>query len=374
MVRQRDNVLFEKLYFFLLSSLKNFQASDPKFLDFLISQSKNKKYDFNENSNIPKEVKIPDLSLQQKNYENLLELLEGVRYLLYYFMPFEHPFNIEVLPNLDRVEPMSIGIQLEDPGLIPQEAEMHYPLVASLIQQILSSLSRTDIYFKIIKPISDQDKFVFFELGYIDKYYQDFSIPEFDLKSTSERELLDEIKDFFSTQIQFNIEEYETDGKLHYKLIFSNNLDLENLYELYVHTAEENTIIAKQLSEETPKLLIRKSIPLEQWQEKPFAVVDCVSNIGYLVNEYVRASIEADKFGGICVHFERIENGWRINCLERIDFDQLFAPLTDWKKRREIYARLSLDPDEFLKRRMIVIQKLKKEHEGNIKSEKSDEA
>lgn len=362
-VRPSDKALYKKLYLFLLSVFDKFRESNPTLLDSFFSQVQLNRHEFVENLEIPVPVKIPELNKQDKTHNNLLTLLEGVRYLIDYFMPFQNPPKIEMVPVYDRITPLSIELRVEDPGLLSRDAVLHYYIIASLIQEQISLLSKESIYFRVSKPIEDQTNYIFFELGYVDKYFQDFSVSEYDNEKTNERELLDEIKEFFSSQINFNIDEYTENDKLHYKLIFADNINLETLYELYIHTAEENTKIAKQLQKEIPDLLIRKWIPYEKWNDSPFAVIDCTSNFGFLIDEYVRASHEADKFGGICVHFEKIENGWRINCLDRIDFDQLFAPLTDWEKRHKIYAKLSNDPDEFLRRRMIVIAKLKQEHD-----------
>ena len=362
-VRKKDIKLVEKLYFLLLSIVGKYHEIDNKILEFLLTQIQLTKFEFVKDLDISKQAKIYDLQNQEKTYENLLSLLEGVRYLLYYFIPVQSPFKIDVIPASDRIQPMSLEIRIEDPGFLLNQAGIHFYIISSLIQEYLSMTSHENVYFRVLKPLEEQAQFVYFELGYVDKYYQDFSIFELNSDDTMERDLLDEIKQFYGSGVKMNTEENEIDGKLHYKFIFDNNQDLEHLYEITVHVLEETANIGKQILAETPGFLKRKWIPIENWSKPPFAVIECISNIGYIVDEHVRVSMESYKFGGICIHFERIENGWRINCLERVDFDQLFTRYTDWNKRSEIYAKLISDPEEFLKRRKDIIAKLNNDHD-----------
>jgi predicted urease superfamily metal-dependent hydrolase len=96
-------------------------------------------------------------------------------------------------------------------------------------------------------------------------------------------------------------------------------------------------------------------------------VIDCITNFGYIVDEHIRLSSESDKLFGVCVHFERIEGGWRINCMEKVDFDQLFSPMTDWNRRRATYEKFFPNVDEFLRRRNEMIARNRKEHERKRK-------
>jgi DNA-binding Lrp family transcriptional regulator len=362
-VKPRDDSLFEKLYHFLLSIIQDVQVSNPGLFEPIISQFMRNRHKLIKEIDLPSKIQIPDLSKQQKTYENLLTLMEGVRYFIFTLIPSSKPYSIEVIPALDMVKPMSLELRFEDPGFVKKGSAFHYQIVANLIQERLSVMAGAEIYFRISRPVHENLPYIYFELGYVDRYSQDFSVFEFKTKETNERELLDDIKQFYSSMSRLDAEEYVIDGKLHYKLSFRNNQELEQLYELIMHSAKENTKIAKQLLRESPQLLTRKWIPIEQWQNPPFAVIDCISNFGYIVDEHIRLSSESHQFFGICVHFERIEGGWRINCMEKVDFEQLFAPMTDLSRRRKIYEKLSPNVDEFLRRRNEMILKNQKEHE-----------
>jgi len=362
-VRKKDNKLIEKLYFLLLAIIEKKQEISPEMLDFLLTQIQLTKFEFLKSLGVPKLATIPNLQEQEKSYDNLLSLLEGVRNLLYYFIPVQSPFKIDVIPALDRIQPMSLEMRVEDPGFFLNKAGIHFQIISSLIQEYLSTTSHENVYFRVLKPLEEHTQFVYFELGYVDKYYQDFSIVELNTKDTTERDVLDEIKNFYSSSLKMKTEESEIDGKLHYKFVFDSNQDLEHLYELTVHLIEETMNIAKQIQAETPDFFKRKWIPIENWTKPPYVVIDCVSNGGYIVDEHTRISMEAYKVGGICIHYERIENGWRINCLDRVDFDQLFTIYSDWNKRSEIYSKLMSDPSEFLKRRKEILAKINEDHD-----------
>jgi DNA-binding Lrp family transcriptional regulator len=366
-VKPRDDALYEKLYFFLLNIIQKFQKANPSLIEPIITQFMLNRHKIIKEIELPSKIQIPDLGKQQKTYENLLTLMESVRYYLYALVPSDKPYAIEVIPALDMVKPMSLEFQVEDPGFVLKGAGFHYQIVASLIQERLSAMAGADVYFRVSRPVDEGLPFIYFEIGYVDRYFQDFSVFEFNSKEATEQELLEEIKQFYSSMSKLDADEFVIDGKLHFKLTFQDNQELEHLYELTMHTAEENTRIAKQLLQESPQLLTRKWLSIEKWQNPPFAVIDCISNFGYIVDEHVRLSSEADKFGGICVHFERIDGGWRINCMEKVDFEQLFAPMTDWKRRRAIYEKLSPNVDEFLRRRNEMIVRNRKEHERKRK-------
>ncbi|MEX2684889.1 MAG: HTH domain-containing protein [Candidatus Sigynarchaeota archaeon] len=366
-VRPRDDLLFEKLYFFLLSIINNIQKTNPGLIEPIIAQFQRNRHKLIREIDFPSKIQIPDLSRQQKTFDNLLALMEGVRYFLFTLIPSIKNYSIEIIPALDKIKPLSLEMRVEDPGFIIKQAGFHYEIVASIIQERLSVLAGSEVFFRVSRPLRENLPHVYFELGYVDRYFQDFSILEFNNNETTERELLNEIKTFYSAMSRLDAEESLIDGRIHYKLTFHNNHELEQLYEILMHSAEENTKIGKQLLQESPHLLIRKWIPIESWSHPPFAVIECVSNFGYIVDEYIRLSSESHKFFGLCIHFERIESGWRINCMEKVDFEQLFAPITDWKRRRAVYEKLTPHPDEFLKRRNEMIKKNRKEHERKRK-------
>ncbi len=366
-VRQRDDTLFEKLYRFLISTFNNIQDTNPELFEPIIAQFRLNRHKLIKEIDLPSRIQLPDLSKQQKTYDNLLTLMEGVRYFIFTLVPSSKPYSVEVIPALDMIKPMSLEIRVEDPDLVTKGAGFHYLIVAFIIQERLSVMTGTEVFFRVSRPIRENLPFIFFELGYVDRYFHDISVYEFNANETNERELLDEVKQFVGSMSKFDAEELIIDGKLHYKITTHNNQEIEQFYELIMHSVEENTKIAKQLIQESPHLLTRKWLPIESWQNPPFAVIDCITNFGYILDEHFRLSSESHKFFGICVHFERIEGGWRINCMERVDFDQLFAPMTDWKWRRAIYEKFSPDVDEFLRRRSEMIARNRREHERKRK-------
>ena len=358
---QRDDWLFEKLYTFIISLMSYLREMNPELASSVISQLQWRSHNFLKSWNISLPVQIPDLSTKPKTYENLIALIEGVRYLILFFLPSKEGMSMDIVSVLERVKPMAVELRVKDVGYIPKNAEFHYQFIAGIIQELLSTLAKSSIYFRLEKDISLKDAYIFFELGYVDKYFQDFSLYEINIPGRTDRELLDEINRFYESFAPLDVEEYQKDGKLHYKLIFHDNRQLEQAYDLIVNLNAENIRIGKDLLEETSAMLTRKWIPYELWTAPSYAIIDLVSNFGYLIDEHVRQSIETYKFCGVCVHFERIDNGWRVHCLERIDFDFLFTPVSDMKKRRELYAKLTPDPEEFLRRRTTALEKRKRE-------------
>jgi DNA-binding Lrp family transcriptional regulator len=257
-VRPRDDLLFEKLYFFLLSVIDHLKGTNPELIEPIIAQFKRNRHRLIKEIDLPSRIQIPDLSKQQKTYDNLLTLMEGVRYFIYTLVPSPKPYSIEVIPALDMVKPMSFELRVEDPGFIMKGVGFHFQIISNIVQERLSILAGADVFFRISRPIYENLPYIYFELGYVDKYFQDFSVFEFNAYETNERDLLNEIKLFYGSMSKFDTEESVIDKKLHYKLTFHNNQELEQLYEILMHTTEENTKIAKQLLQETPQLMKRE--------------------------------------------------------------------------------------------------------------------
>lgn len=355
--KRKNEKIIENLYLFFLSSIQDLQIVDQRILSTIISSFKTHGRELISRMKFPR-VKLPfTMRKRRASLSDLEKLVEPVQQMLYFLTPLTTMPRVEIVPPLGNLKPMTLLIRMEDPGYIPRNAKMHYYLIARIIEEKLSILAKKDLYFKVAKDIDNLDDSVLFELGYVEEYFHDFSIVKIRDDSVTEDELLDEIYDFYNSIVPVKLKKYKKEGKQHYLLRFNKNRDLEEVYELAVRTNKENMEIAMELMTKLSGELSRQWVPLEEYQDDPYAIVDMRANIGYLMDEHLKTSAEAYKFGGISLEFKEKEDGWLIYCKDRVDFDVLFTPMTDDDKRKKVYAQLTPTPEEFLKLRKEALQR-----------------
>jgi len=358
---KQDQDLFQHLYLLLMAGFNDLQILDEKLLGILVTKFKHYSRSIIKKINLSFEGHIPDLSKEEQSYENLEQLVEIVRQFLRQLVIYGKNPSIEIIPPLGKLRPMSLLLKLEDPGFAEQNAILHYYFVARVIEEKISRLTHADLYFNVVEPIMKDGKNIYYELGYIENYYLELSIEENASAPFSKKDLLDQIKAFYASAIKSQTEERMAPDGPHYIFRSLSNRDLEEFFETIIRDNIENVAIASELIQDPKVRIIRKWVPIEDWIEPPYAVVNCVANFGYLVDEYIRTANQAYKFSGTCVHFEKIDGGWRLNLKERLDFDMLFTPLNEVQKYKEIYAQITTDPEEFLRRRYEALARLRKE-------------
>ena len=355
--RKKYEDVVDVLYMQLLVVMKDLEMHYDDFSFNIITYFRKYIRLLLKNMKFPVEVQIASNFKKQKRvFSNLVVLVDNVREILFKLMPGTEPPRIEVISPLGNIEPMSLLLQVEDRGLIEQRAELHYFLIAILIEEKLSNLLEMEISFKVAQPIKPGGQEVFYELGFIEKYFQDFSL-HVNNTSMTDRVVLNKIERFYDEFTDFKKEILKDGEKIHYKLLFTNNRDVEEAYETMIRVKTEGMKAGKELEKNFEELRLREWISVENWQKEPYVVIDVTGNIGYLVNEHIRISQITDKFTGICAHYEKIRNGWRISCLEKPDFLMLFTPITDWKGRKKVFEYFTPNYEEFIAiRQKIVIE------------------
>ncbi|MHA1682749.1 MAG: hypothetical protein ACTSUE_17550 [Promethearchaeota archaeon] len=246
---------------------------------------------------------------------------------------------------------------LSSPGFIPVKMNIHYYVLARLVEDKISAVVKKNLYFRVAREIKETDEHVFFEFGYIDQYFHDFWIESFQDPGTTVDALLKDIEIFYSSTVPCRGSYFYKENGRHVYIRFASNREVEEIYELMVRINTENAKIVRDLIKETGKKLKRKWYPVERYKDKAYAVINLRANLGYLMIQHVKTSHETYKYTGICAHWEERGGVWRIYCKDRLDFDVLFTPMNDSKKRYEIYKRLDDDPDEFMRRRLELLQK-----------------
>ncbi|MHA1680768.1 MAG: hypothetical protein ACTSUE_07155 [Promethearchaeota archaeon] len=370
--KKAEEKIIENLYLFFLSTIQDMDLVDENIVQNVISQFKSI------GRELIARMEFPDIDLdvnlrkRRASVGDLEKLVEVVQIMLYYLMPLTETPKIEIIPPFGIIKPMTLLLKLKDPGYIARNARLHYYLISRVIEEKLTILTRREIYFRISEEIEFSDEDVFFELGYVEEYFHDFSIVKCSDESITDKDLLDEIYNFYSSLVSVSKKPFQKGGKLHYLFRFRKNRDVEEVYELAVRTNKENMEIAIELMRKYDGKLIRKWVDVEEYKDSAFAIIDMRANIGYLLDEHVKKSNAAYQFGGVCTHWEPLpKGGYRIYCKDRLDFDVLFTPMLDDERRREIYSQLTDAPDEFLKiRKEALLRRIKTIKEIRRKVEK----
>jgi AcrR family transcriptional regulator len=358
--KHESGALFEDLYLSLMAAIKDLQASSPDSIETLFLHFRYYAKDIIKTLDPIQALKLSGMGAFGQSYEFLEQAVTITRATLPRLLPMAKG-KFEIVKPLGDVKPMALLLKLEDPGYIKKNSDLHYFIAAYLIEKFLSTYTGIDIYCRVAEPILEESKNVFFELGFIEKPFQDYVVRANNSGTMSDKDMLDAIRRFYESAIALDVAEKVVDGKPHYVFTFKNNRDVEEFFDIITRLNLESIIIGKQLISENTAILTRAWVPIENWEKEPFSILDCQTNLSYALEGLLRTENEAYRFGRFCIHFERIDGGWRVSMKEKVDFDMLFTPMQDIEKRREIYSQVTDNTDRFMALRMQALDRLKKD-------------
>ena len=359
--KKDDKAVYESLYHYLLNNVQYLIDQEGKTIHSFINEFKLR------GREILKYMILPEIDFEKKIVDyrkptfNLLNYLADLAFemLVKLVKPGKTP-TLEIISPIGEALPMSLLIQIKPETKPTKVTLIHYNLIAQIIEEWLYLITNNNLFFNI-KIFEDMgDKKYFFEIGFTQNYYQDFFIIENNSKDKSDRPLLDQIKNFFISITPLDFFEYEDEnGKLHYKLTFKNNRDLEETYSIIIQTKNKVVSIGKKLLSEGKVETIREWKGIENWDGNCYAIIGVKTNIGYLMEKMIIASNRVHKFGKFLVHYERIDGGWKINTNQKVDFDMLFTPLSNLDLWEKIYKKITRNPDELIRLRYqaLIVQK-----------------
>ncbi|MHA1791853.1 MAG: winged helix-turn-helix transcriptional regulator [Promethearchaeota archaeon] len=355
--KRGENVIFERVYFFLLKLMNDLGYLDDVKSKYILNNFKIFTRENISDFKLPVPENINDISNMEEGLDQLKSLINLIKNLLYFLIPRGTIPEISMVPTLGKLKPMSVLLRVDDPGYILMGASFHYEIVAPIVEEYLSYLLKRRIVFKIAKPIDKRFKNVYYELGYVDNYYQLIFVKILNDISLTEEDVLKEIQKFYSSMASIDVENYKRNNKLYYYIKFNNNRDVEAMFTMAIESLKENIEIAKNVMKQTKHKLLRKWEPFEKWGDSPFLTISIETNLGTLLDDYVKLSEDYYKFGAICTHFEKQTNGWMMYFKEKLDFDMLFTPLDDFEKRYKIYSQITDDPKAFFVKRVKALKK-----------------
>ncbi|MHA1732224.1 MAG: helix-turn-helix domain-containing protein [Promethearchaeota archaeon] len=304
---------------------------------------------------LPGEPVVAQFKAKAKRFEDLQGLARVVSNFLVPFKLSRGRGSVSVVPPVGETTPQSLLIRLEDPSFPSKEgAHVHYYLVASIVEAKLREKG-LKVNFRVYSVQGDE---VFFELGFIQNYYLDFSIVRNSSESRDDRNLLEAIKMWISANLRHSGEFYfdPVEKKLHYKATFPNNRDVEAFLELLAKILLDNMEVAKELGLKPT----RKWVPFEEWPEDIFATVDVKTNIDFLFSHFQQSALKVYPYASYCTHYERTDAGFRIHHLEEVDFDFNYSNPHDSKRMQELYRKIGVNSEDYFRLRAANYEKVRK--------------
>ncbi len=267
---------------------------------------------------------------------------------------------LEIIPPIGKIQSESIHLKIIDPKIFPLQAEFHYFIIAGIIEEFLSQIARVPIAFNI-REISAKDTSITFELGFLDKLFLDFSVFSCRDATISPRLLLDRAKKFWNTYYDFRIEEYETNGTLHYRFNFPNNRIVEQKMHLNMmnwqfflsnYTKYLTKAANSPVDDET-------EIPRNATKSEPYIIFKGETNSKTFWDSYITLSNQFHLALKYKFRFEKFDNYFLIYFESPEEFDTILTPRHEPNKEREfLESRVGPLSMQYYERRNQIIGKI----------------
>lgn len=303
---------------------------------------------------LPYEEDIPPVPGQPTPdyFDRLLHTTANILSEFGYFL--ERP-KIEIIPSLGTQSPMSRLIRVRDAGILDASARFHYFFMAGLIEEKLRLRAGIPIVFRVTQDNEPQEHVIYFEVGLIQNYYLDICVIQNADTTKSIREILKIIKDLFALYLRFKVREYNLGEIPHIKLKFLDNRSWEEFLFFRAISYRKNKELFQKLNLRSK----REWKPYQDWTDPPYLVIQFVTNVGFAIDDYVHSAIECFRVLGICIHYEKIPNGIRLNFMEKLDADSYFTNIASDEGISQLYHAFGIDSEEFLTgRKRIMIDTL----------------
>lgn len=294
---------------------------------------------------LPSEIELESYFEAEEDFSVLKGIAQVVEVFLNYFFKSEKGQNVEIVKPLGQSTPRSLLLRIINPFGVDTKSELHFHFIAKAIEEKVKYLTRLPIYLSNpdIRPEA-----VYFELGFVEKYFFDISVVEH-APGVKSKYLLDRCKNWLMAAMSLDFEEFTDpeNRRLHYKFTVDVNRDLEAFFENIAHALHENKALAQELGLRPT----REWHPYEDWPDQEYAQIEFIANFEYLFDYFEEVSRQVYPYASYCIHIERTNKGFLMYFMEELDYRVLTTSTNSFAELRNIYNEFGVDSEEFFRRR-----------------------